>query len=112
MASLENRLIRCYAEGWSGQWEAFCLDFDLAVQGSSFQEVFQKLQEQIELYAEGLAALPEADARRLINRRAPHATWRWLYAAAMTLVWNVAKTDRPEQACYRLRLADGHRAAA
>ena len=35
-----RKLLRCYAERHHGQWEAFCLDFDIAVQGSSFEEVY------------------------------------------------------------------------
>ncbi len=65
------RTVRCYAEGQDGDWEAICLDFDIAVQGESFQEVFQSLNKAISLYLETAAALPESDRLRLLSRRAP-----------------------------------------
>jgi len=66
-----ERTITCYAEGSGSQWEAVCLDFDIAVQGGSFEEVYRGLQESVALYLEHLATLPEADRRRLMARRAP-----------------------------------------
>ena len=71
----EHRVIFCYAEGCVGQWEAFCLNYDLAVQGDSFECVRVKLDEAIGIYLEGVLALPEADRTRLLNRRAPMAAW-------------------------------------
>ena len=50
--SWRHRSLRCYAEGRDGDWEAICLDLDIAVQGSSFEEVFRSLQEAISLYLE------------------------------------------------------------
>lgn len=69
----------CYAEGQEGHWEAFCLNFDLAVEGSSLPEVKRKLSEQIELYLETVHSLPEAEQRALINRKAP--LWMWFKVA-------------------------------
>lgn len=66
-----KRLIRCYAEGRQGQWEAFCLDFDLAVQGRSLEEVKGKILDQLHLYMETVADLPEAERERMLNRRVP-----------------------------------------
>lgn len=80
------RTILCYAEGHGEQWEGFCLDFDLAVQGSSFDDVIGKLREQAELYLEGVRELPEADRARLFHRSVPwflrvRLGWRGLWAA-------------------------------
>jgi hypothetical protein len=66
-------LIRCYAEGRSGSWEGVCLDFDIAVNGKTFEEVLQHLDEAIALYLERLAELPEDERRRLLRRRSPLA---------------------------------------
>lgn len=63
--------IRCYAEGANEKWEAFCVDFDLAVQGSSFDEVYRKLNEQIEIYLEGISAMPPEQRKHLLNRKIP-----------------------------------------
>lgn len=78
--------VLCYAEGAGGRWEAFCLTFDLAVQGESFEDVYRKLNEQIALYAEGVAAMAPQDRKRLWNRRAPlgaraRFAWKILRAA-------------------------------
>ena len=66
-----ERTITCYAEGSGDQWEAICLDFDIAVQGGSFDEVYRGLQDSVALYLEHVSTLPEADRRRLLARRAP-----------------------------------------
>lgn len=70
-----QNVIICYAEGDKDRWEAFCLNFDLAVQGQSFQEVFGKLESAVEIFLEGVNDLPAADRKRLLNRRAPLSVW-------------------------------------
>lgn len=64
-------IIRCYAVGREGDWEAVCLDFCLAVQGESFEEVRARLNESIEGYLEYVETLPEAEQRAFLRRRAP-----------------------------------------
>ena len=71
----DQRVIFCYAEGYEGEWEAFCLNFDLAVQGDSFDSVRLKLDDAIRLFLETIHDLPEADRKRLLNRRAPLSQW-------------------------------------
>ena len=66
-----RRVLRCYAEGRDGGWEAYCLDLDIAVQGGSFEEVFRALNESIGAYVESASELPASDARRLLDRPAP-----------------------------------------
>ena len=61
----------CYAWGREGEWEALCIDFDLAAHGSSFEEVRNELQDAIETYVSYVAALPEPDRSRLLSRKAP-----------------------------------------
>jgi len=63
--------LRCYAEGRPGEWEAFCLDFDLAVQGESLPEVIESLDTAISLYLERVGELPAAEKSRFLRRRAP-----------------------------------------
>lgn len=67
---VEKRLL-CFARGRSGEWEAICLDLDLAVQGSSFDEVRDLLIECIGTYLVDAGAEDERNAARLLNRRAP-----------------------------------------
>jgi hypothetical protein len=66
-----QRMIRCYAAGRPGQWEAFCLDLDLAMQGRSFAEVYEAMSLAVDEYVAHVATLPEADRTRLLARRAP-----------------------------------------
>lgn len=65
------RTLHCYAEGRNGDWEAICLDLDIAVQGRSFAEVFTSLQEAIALYLEAVADLRPEEQRSLLHRSAP-----------------------------------------
>lgn len=60
-AAREPNSVHCFAEGNGASWEAFCLDFDLAVQGRSFEDVYAKLNDQIALYIESTASLPPAE---------------------------------------------------
>lgn len=69
-------LLRCYAEKKDGVWQAFCLDFDLAVQGESLDEVRKKLHNIIVDYlTDALIGEDRKHAEQLLNRRAP----RWMY---------------------------------
>ncbi len=38
-----RKVLRCYAEGRNGEWEAICLDLDIAVQEKSFEDAFHAL---------------------------------------------------------------------
>jgi predicted RNase H-like HicB family nuclease len=76
---LPNRTLHCYAEGRNGDWEAICLDLDIAVQGSSFEEVFRSLQQAISLYLETVTDLPPQERRALLRRPAPFSVrWKFL----------------------------------
>ena len=65
------RTLHCYAEGQDGDWEAICLDLDIAVQGRSFEEVFGSLREAISLYLDTLSELGPDERRALLHRPAP-----------------------------------------
>ena len=65
------RNLLCFAKGRDGSWEALCVDYDIAVQGASFQEVQTDLAEAISDY---VAATEDQDERtrvKLLARRAP-----------------------------------------
>lgn len=66
-----DRSLLCFAKGRFGDWEAICLDLDIAVQGDSFEDVYASLNEAIELYVETVVELTEADQARLLDRPAP-----------------------------------------
>jgi len=69
----ESGIALCYAEAVGNRWAAYCLTFDLAVEGNSLSDVRSKLSDQIELYLATVRELPLADQKRLVKRRAP---WR------------------------------------
>src|SRR5574337_1294252 len=65
------RELLCFAQGRPGQWEAFCVDFDISVQGESFHEVQDSLEQAVRLYVESAKEEGDADRVRLLSRRAP-----------------------------------------
>jgi hypothetical protein len=68
---MDEGAVLCYALGAGKSWEAFCVQFDLAVQGTSFEEVQKKLHEQIELYLETVFDLPEPEREGFLRRGLP-----------------------------------------
>ena len=61
----------CFAHGQGNEWEAICLDLDLAVQGRSYEEVYEGLSKAISTYVEdALKEGPEV-GRQLLRRKAP-----------------------------------------
>ncbi len=82
-----SRILHCYAEGRQGEWEAICLDLDIAVQGHSFEDVYDSLKRAIALYLETGDALPERERAGLLDRPAPLAVrWKFFARAAQFLV--------------------------
>lgn len=82
-----SRLIRCFAEEHGGKWEAICIDLDVAVQASSFQEIYRELNAAVAIYLETVLALPDdRDRERLLNRTAPFGV-RWKYFLRMLQHW-------------------------
>ncbi len=53
-----RRIVRCVAEGRGDEWEAICLDLDIAMQGQSFEDVFASLNKAIALHIETALDLP------------------------------------------------------
>lgn len=78
---IPNRVV-CYLHGVSGNWEGMCVDFDIAVQGVSLEEVKARLGEAIQTYIEDALAEDPKTRDQLLRRRAPF--WlRWKLALAM-----------------------------
>jgi hypothetical protein len=59
------------ARGRKDQWEAFSLDFDLAVQGRSFEEVSELLREAVHAFLQTAMDQPEPARSALLRRTAP-----------------------------------------
>ena len=67
-------ILHCYATGRDGDWEGICLDLDIAVQGSSFEEVARSPRDAVSLYLESVSSLPDDH------------TWRGASAASSTRI--------------------------
>lgn len=73
-------ILRCFAEKIGDQWQAFCLDFDLAVQGNSFRDVRKRLDAMIRDYVRDALVGEDRDyADQLLRRRAPLSLWLRYY---------------------------------
>ena len=81
-----NKKLLCYASGHETQWEAICVDFDLAAHGQSFKEVQERLSDMIRTYVEDALKEDERTSARLLERRAPLALRIKL---AAKLLWNI-----------------------
>ncbi len=87
------RKIRCYAEGCDGRWQAFCLNFDLAAQGASPDDVRHDLEAAISMYLEYVSDLPAEDQAQFLRRRAPAG--HWLKFALISLCSLVRRHSKP-----------------
>jgi hypothetical protein len=66
-----DRQLLCFAHGRDGDWEAICLDLDIAVQGKSFDDVRSALDFAIHDYIEAARNEAPAVRERLLARQAP-----------------------------------------
>ena len=65
------RVVRCFAEMKGEGWQAFSLEFGLAAQGESFEDVRDKLASMIQDYIFEAAGEDRKYAPELLARRAP-----------------------------------------
>jgi len=84
-----DRTVLCYVEGAGREWQGVCLDFDIAIQGESFEQVRELLGEAITSYVEDVSREDAETQRQLFNRRTPLLTrlgfkWRFLSSALMS----------------------------
>jgi hypothetical protein len=61
----------CVAHREGTQWEALCLDLDIAVHGPSFPDVKKCLEEAVFSYIKDAMKEDEPTRTRLLHRRAP-----------------------------------------
>jgi hypothetical protein len=92
---LGHRALVCFAKGRPGEWEAICLTFDIAVQGSSEREVQRSLREAIALFVP--SARDERDPKlryRLLHRCAPLRVWlRYVSSFFLHVVFSHRRFD-------------------
>ena len=84
----QPKILSCYAVGAAASWEAICLDFDITVQGQSFEEVRDKLGEAIQSYIRYIETLPEQERKDFLARRAPwHIRAKFIAGTIFTMLF-------------------------
>ncbi len=68
---MAHQHVQCFARGVPGSWEAICIDFDIAVQGSSYDDVRAMLDEAIASYVVDAQREDARTSARLLSRRSP-----------------------------------------
>ena len=71
MQNVSAMEFQCYAYRRGAVWEAICTDLDVAVFGSSQEEVKRSLAEAIDLHLETIGDIPDEDLQAMLSRRAP-----------------------------------------
>lgn len=94
----------CFAHGRPGDWEAMCVDLDIAVQGTSFDDVKNQLDSAVRSYVEDAMAEDAGTRQRLLARQAPLHVRLQCWA---TLFWHAvlgrsANSDREYRAGFDL----------
>ena len=84
--------VTCVAERKGGKWEVICLDFDIAIQGDSFEEVTKEMDIALNDFLEYVLTLPKEEARMLLRRRAP-LSLRLYYSFRFALMALMQKND-------------------
>jgi len=84
----EQLIVKCYAEQEGVCWVAICLDFNLAAQGDSFDEVKAKLEAMIKEYVyDALVGEDRLYAAQLLTRRAPWSSWFKYYIVKLSALF-------------------------
>jgi hypothetical protein len=73
------KAIRCLVRGRGDQWEAYSLEFGLAVQAESLSAAQAKLHEMITDYVKDAIGIDRAHADELMNRRASFSVYLLYY---------------------------------
>jgi predicted RNase H-like HicB family nuclease len=84
-----QRTLTCFASGSAVEgWEAICIDFDIAVQGESFEDVFRLMTEAIQVYVDSALAEEPSVRDRLLHRSAP---WWLKTRLAIGFLWRALR---------------------
>ena len=86
-------------------WEAICVDLDIAVFGSSRDEVMRSLRDAVDLHLEAVAELPVEERQAILTRCSPRhlrfALWllSWLHG-----LWNkMGQGRQPRRQSFLMR---------
>ena len=82
-----NLVLRCYARRLiGGGWYGVCLDFNLAAEADSFDELKQKIHEMIVSYLEVVLDTDDKNSiPELIERKAPLIDWIKYYLICLKI---------------------------
>lgn len=81
-------LLRCYANKYDDQWQAFCIDFGLAAQGDSYEEVKAKLSDMIREYLyDALVGEDKEYAEQLLQRKRLSSKSRHITGILCCIIW-------------------------
>ncbi len=75
--------LRCYAVSRGREWEALCLDLDIAVEADTFGEAKRGLEGAIDSYLATVTELPAKERKRMLKRKAPLKAWLAYYWAIL-----------------------------
>ena len=68
----EDLILRCFAERTGDQWQAFCVDLNLAAQADTFEEAREKLEAMARDYVcDATIGEDREYAEQLLSRKAP-----------------------------------------
>lgn len=99
---MAERRLRCYLRGRGDEWEAFCIDLDLAVQGSSESEVRDVLLAAIRSYVEDAEKEDPETAERLLSRQAPFSARAKFGLQSLTYALTSARRNGSHQATFEV----------
>lgn len=92
--SNKNILFRCYAYKEESDWVAINIDFTLATQGETFEEVEKKMVAMVQEYILDAATTDREYAEELLNRRAPMKFWVRYYYYSLLFQFHLLRDDR------------------
>ena len=76
-----NLILRCYGYQTNGIWSALCLDFNIAVEADTPEQLKIKMHDMIESYVETVLDTDDnASVATLMMRKAPLKDWIIYYA--------------------------------
>lgn len=85
--SSNMRKVRCFAEKRGQQWQAFCIELNLAAQADSLKEAVRKLHAMIRSYVQlAMEQNDPAHQRDMLYRPAPLSI-QFRYWYVRTVVW-------------------------
>ena len=107
----QDVVLRGYVSGSGSDWQAICLDLDIAAQGQSMFEAKSILDSLVDDYLAEVRTLPDVDQKRLLKRKAPLGL-RLSYHFGYALASLFAERSSGDRLSYALHSGQDTRACA